>query len=134
MATLDDVSRLAAALPAVMEFEYDLVGHLSWAVAGKRFGWEREFKQTDINRYGDQAPPGGPILAVRVANLKEKEAILAANTPGFFTIHHFNGYKAFLIQLEKVSLKDLREAMTDAWLAEAPAELARDYVGDRPPG
>jgi hypothetical protein len=130
MATLDDVTRLAAELPDVSESEYDLDGHLVWRVAGKRFAWEREFSETDIKRYGDQAPPNGPILAVRVADLKEREAILGANTAGFFTIHHFSGYKAYLIQLEKVSLKTLREAITDAWLAEAPIGLTRQYSRD----
>jgi hypothetical protein len=47
-----------------------------------------------------------------------------------FTIHHFSGYKAYLIQLEKVSLKTLREAITDAWLAEAPIGLTRQYSRD----
>ena len=67
---------------------------------------------------------------MRVADLKEKEAILGANTAGLFTIHHFNGYKGYLIHLEEVSIKALREAITDAWLAEAPPELARQHLSE----
>jgi hypothetical protein len=38
--------------------------------------------------------------------------------PGaFFTIPHFGGFAAVLIQLEKVSAHALREAVTDGWLA-----------------
>ena len=60
MATLDDVGRLAAELPDVTEFEYDLDGHLAWVVAGKRFAWERQFSKTDIKRYGNQRRQAAP--------------------------------------------------------------------------
>jgi hypothetical protein len=35
---------------------------------------------TDVEavRFGDQTPPDGPILAVRVEDLSEKDAVLAA--------------------------------------------------------
>jgi hypothetical protein len=36
----------------------------------------------------------GPILAVRTADLHDKEAVLAANSDVFFTIPHFDGYSA----------------------------------------
>src|SRR5437870_5596615 len=55
--------------------------------------------------------PDGPILAVRVEDLGEKEAVLAANLTGFFTIPHFDGYSAVLIQLKKVSKRTLWEAI-----------------------
>ncbi len=63
------------------------------------------------------APPDGPILAVRVDDLIEKEAVLAANPKAFFTIPHFDGYPAVLIQLRKVSTRALKDAITDGWLA-----------------
>ena len=77
---------------------------------------------------GNEAPPAGPILAVRVADLDDKDALLAAQPSGFFTIPHFNGYAAVLIQLRKVGKRQLREAISDAWLACAPARLATPYV------
>jgi hypothetical protein len=60
--------------------------------------------------------------------LNEKEAVLAANHAGFFTIAHFDGYSAVLIQLGKVSKKALREAIVDGWLACAPPKLAQQYL------
>ena len=69
-----------------------------------------------------------PVLAVRVADLAEKEAVLAANPAAFFTIPHFDGYSAVLIQLKNVSRRALREAITDGWLACAPARLVNDYL------
>ncbi len=122
---MDDVTALISALPEVTEGAS--YGHRAWSVRGKTFAWERPFSKADIKRFGDQPPPTGPIVAVRLADLGEKEAILATGTKGFFTISHFDNYPAFLIQLDRVTKKALREALVDGWLACAPAALAEDY-------
>jgi hypothetical protein len=126
MPTLEDVARMASGLPEVTEGESR--GNRTWSVGGKAFAWERPFSKADIRRFGDETPPDGPILAVRVGDLGEKEAVLAANPDGFFTIPHFDGYAAVLIQLPKASAAALREAITDGWLACAPAKLADQYL------
>jgi hypothetical protein len=122
MTTLDDVARMASELPEVTEGERH--GNRTWFVGGKAFAWDRPFSKADIRRFGDQTPPDGSILAVRVEDLAEKEAVLAANPDAFFTISHFDGYSAVLIQLREASAKALRDAITDAWLACAPPALA----------
>jgi hypothetical protein len=129
MASIEDVARLAARLPEVTDGE-DKFGHRSWAVAGKGFGWIRQFSKADIKRFGSETPPEGPILALRVADLQEKEAILAGGTPGFFTIPHFNGYQAYLVQLTAVADSALAEALEDAWLSQAPPALAERYLAE----
>ena len=126
MATVDEAARMALSLPDVTEGERH--GNRTWAVAGKAFAWERPFSKADIQRFGDATPPDGPIVAVRVADLAEKEAVLAAQPGAFFTIPHFDGYSAVLIQLKKVGKRALREAILDGWLACAPANLTDEYV------
>ena len=125
MATLDDAARMALELPEVVEGESR--GSRTWSVAGKGFAWERPFSKADIKRFGDVTPPDGPILAVKVEDLGEKEAVLAAQPRAFFTIPHFDGYSAVLIQLRKVSQKALRDALVDGWLACAPPKLADQF-------
>ena len=126
MVTLTEVARMVSELPEVTEGAR--FGNRTWFVAGKGFVWERPFTKADIKRFGDETPPDGPILAARVDDLGEKEAVLAANPKAFFTTQHFDGYPTVLIQLKKVTKAALRDAITDAWLACAPPRLVDEFL------
>jgi hypothetical protein len=130
MASLDDVARCALALPEAVEA--DRRGSRTWSVSGKVFAWERQFSKADIRRFGDETPPNGAIVALRVSDLEDKEAVLASEPRGFFTIPHFDGFAAVLVHLRTVPVRPLRAAVTDAWLACAPPALADEYLTARP--
>ena len=110
----DDVRRLALALPEVEESAPEF----GFSVAGKGFVWlwrERvDPKKTKV--------PNPDVVVLRVADLGEKEA-LVASVPGVFTEPHYDGYKAVLVRLPDVALDDLAELVTDSWRAMAPPEL-----------
>jgi hypothetical protein len=127
--TLADVEEMIAGLPEVTVGEK--YGHHTWLVDGKGFAWERPFSKADIKRFGGDPVPDGPILAVRVDDVGEKEAVLAMGQKGFFTIPHFDGYAAVLIQLKVAGKRAVRVALEDGWLACAPAKLAEEYVAGR---
>ena len=92
-----DVEQIIATLPDVEEGAK--WGNHTWTVGGKVFAWERAYSKADLKRFGDATPPRPPILAVRVEDLHEKEAVLAEGSRGVFTIPHFDGYAAVLVEL-----------------------------------
>ena len=129
MATWDDVRRLALALPEVTERTSR--GLASWRVRDRLFVWERPLRPADLQALGDRAPTG-PVLGARVEHLVAKEALLADDPNVFFATPHFDGYPAILVQLERITVEDLEEAIVDAWLARAPKRLAREYLESAP--
>jgi hypothetical protein len=130
MATWDDVSRLALALPEAEEGTASGGRNRAWTVRKKLFVWERPLRTSDLAALGDSAPDG-PILGARVEHLIAKDALLADDSGIFFTTPHFDGYPAVLIRLPEIELDLLEEVVTEAWLARAPKRLVRDFLADR---
>jgi len=70
------------------------------------------------------------LLVIRTPTSEDKAALVEAEGP-FFTIDHFRGYNAVLLQQSRIGeldVEELREVLTDAWLAVAPRSLARRFL------
>ena len=125
VATVDDVRRIALSLPQTAERESR--GNLEWRVADKGFVWERPLRRGDIEALGDRVPDG-PVYGARTADEGVKHALIADDPAVYFTTPHFNGYAAILFELDVISVEDLTELITDAWLARAPKKLAEAFL------
>ncbi len=129
MVTIDDVAAMASALPGVTEGA--TYGNRSWNVGKHHFVWERPFSKADIKRFGGDPVPAGPIVALRVEDEHEKQAVLASGVSGVFTIPHFDGYPAVLVRLPAIRKRAIGALVLDAWLAVAPEPLAREHLARR---
>ena len=123
MATARDVRRIARSLPDAIESTDDL----AFAVPnrGKHKGFVWSWKE----RVEPRKPrvPNLSVLAVRVADEGDKQALLASEPAKFFTEPHYNGFPAVLVRLDAIGSTELRELITDAWRCTAPAALVTSF-------
>ena len=117
----DDVGRLARALPGVTEH----TGRFGFDVAGKSFVW---LWRERVHPKKPKVPNPG-VIVLRVADLGEKEA-LVASVRGCFTEPHYDGYKAVLVRLAEIDPGELAELVTDSWRAVAPTQLLTELSPD----
>lgn len=129
MATWSDVKRIALSFPGVSEVQTH-GGNRAWIVNKKLFTWERPLRSSDLRALGDKAPKGA-ILGVRTADLEMKEVLLASNPGIYFTTPHFDGYPAVLIRLGKISTKELKDVITEAWISRAGKRAVAEFLKKR---
>ncbi len=120
MATRADVRRIALALPGTQE----AAGRFAFEVPVK--GKMKGFAWVWLERVAPKRPrvPNPAVLAVRVADLGQKDLMISAEPTKFFTEPHYAGYPAVLVRLAAVTSKELRALLTDAWRTVAPPALA----------
>ncbi|HEX7427947.1 MAG TPA: MmcQ/YjbR family DNA-binding protein [Mycobacterium sp.] len=124
MASWKDVARIVAGLPETTE-----ATPRNWRVRKKLIAWERPLRKADYEALGADAPDGD-ILGARVSDEGVKFALIA-DAPGvYFTTPHFDGYPAVLVRLAEISVPELTELITDAWLAQAPKTLAKAFLAN----
>lgn len=122
MATKADVRRVAMSLPAVEEAVDRFA--FSVPVKGKLKGFAWTWNERVVPKKPKVPNPG--VLAVRVANLAQKDLMLSGDPVKFFTEPHYNGFPAVLVRLEAVSVADLRLLLGDAWRCMAPPDLRNE--------
>jgi hypothetical protein len=119
MADQEDVRRIALALPDTSEGE----DHFAFSVRNK--GKEKGFVWAWNERVEPKKPrvPRADVVAVRVADQWEKEALLVSDDEKYFTEPHYNGFPAVLVRLPLIDPDELQELIVDAWRCQAPRAL-----------
>ena len=120
MATRADVRRIALSLPKVEEAK----DHFAFSVPnkGKLKGFVWVWMERVVLKKPRVANPG--VIAVRVANLGQRNALLSAEPAKFFTEPHYEGFPAVLVRLDAVTVADLKVLIAEGWRCMAPADVA----------
>jgi hypothetical protein len=128
VATPADVDDICLGLPEV-ELGTSWGDNPTYKVRGKGFLMHRPPGRTAIN------PATGEwyddLLVIHVPSESEKRALVDDERLPFFTIEHFKGYNAVLVQqsrLGEMSRDELAEIITDAWLTKAPKSMAKAFL------
>ena len=124
MASLDDVREIALSLPETTEDAHGF----RFFVDGKQFAWPW-LERIDPKR---ARAPNLEVMAVRVGNELEKEALIDMDPAVFFTEPHYDGYAAILVRLHVIDPDLLRVVLTDAWRCRAPRRLLAEVPPTNP--
>jgi hypothetical protein len=112
MADVEDVRRLASALPEVEEIDSE---GFDFRVGGRGFVWSYPERR-----------PGRPrvirpdIAVLFVGDEAEKQALVLGEPELFFTTASYDGWPLVMVHLERVDERRLAELVTDAWRMRAP--------------
>lgn len=118
MATRADVRRIALTLPGAEQSPQ------GFAFGVKRKGKLKGFAWVWMERVHPKQPrvPNPRVLAVRVANLAEKERLLGEFPKALFTEPHYEGFPAVLVRLEAIRVPQLRTLLTEGWRTQSSSD------------
>jgi hypothetical protein len=128
-ATVDDVHRLAKAMPGVTLADD---AKTVYQVSRKSFVFFRNPRPDAVDpetgeRYDD-------VIVFWVESEEAKQELLADESLPFFTTPHFNGHPSVLLRgsrIGELDVEELEEVIADAWLARAPKTKARKWLEER---
>jgi hypothetical protein len=118
MATQADVRRIALSLPGAEQADAGFAFGIRHKGKLKGFAW------VWMERVNPKKPrvanPG--VIAVRVANLAQRDLMVSADPAKFFTEPHYAGFPAVLVRLNAVTVADLKVLLAEGRRCQAPAE------------
>jgi hypothetical protein len=119
VATQADVRRIARTLAGTVEKP----GHFAFEVLNK--GKLKGYAWVWMERIDPKKArvPQPKVIALRVANLDDKEFLLSLDSEKFFTEPHYNGFPAVLVRLPAVTSRELKPLLTEAWRCMIPKEV-----------
>ncbi len=116
MVTVDDVRRVALALPETVEKPYNR--RPGFRVRNQLFLRIHELPGT---------------MMVGCAGLAERDELLLADPDKFFVTAHYDGYPAVLVRLGEIDVDELGELVAESWRLNAPKRLLAAYDAEHPP-
>lgn len=133
--TPDDVHTICMALPEV-ELGVSWGDRPTYKVPrgprGRGFVLERAPHRTAIDPASGE--PFTDLLMITTGTEGDKNALVDDPSTPFFTIPHFDGRNAVLVQtsrLGELTRDELEEVITEAWFARAPKRLHAAYAEER---
>lgn len=137
-ATPDDIDSICRALPEV-ELGTSWGDRPTYKVPtggkGRGFLLYRAPGPTAVDP--ETGEPYDDLLVIRTGSEADKAALVDDERLPFFTVAHFRGYNAVLVQesrLGEIAVDELTEIIEDAWLAVAPARLRTAFLEERTDG
>jgi hypothetical protein len=134
-ATPEDVDRIARSLPEV-ELGISWGDRPTYKVPkgekGKGFLLHRMPHKTAVDP--ETGEMYDDLLVIHTPTHEAKQELVDDERLPFFTIDHFNGFKAVLVQqsrLGEIGVDELEEIITDAWAARAPKRLVKQFFAER---
>ena len=130
MTTMADLDELALAMPQATKSVSD-DGRPTYAVHDAFFCFHRSRRPDAVDpETGERLDD---VLVFRVADLEEKDAILADERGIFFTTPHWKGYSAVLLRipdLARIDRDELRDLVAEAWLTRAQKRVAKAWLAE----
>jgi hypothetical protein len=131
MVSMRDVEKVALSMPeATKELRDD--DRPAFVVGGKLFCFHRTPRKDAVDATTGERLDD--VVAFRVADEEMKAMWLAERPTVFFTTDHFNGYPWILVRigsLAELEASELSELIADAWLAQAPKRLTKQWLEDQ---
>jgi hypothetical protein len=111
----------------------DKPGRPIYQVGGKSFVFFRNprpdaFDAGTGERFDD-------VIVLWVGSEADKQALVQDDGSPFFTTPHFDGHRSVLVRasrLDEVSRTELVEVVQEAWLAQASARRAKQWLDEHP--
>ncbi len=132
-ARTDDVDAICAGLPGA-EKGISWGDRPTWFATGnakpRSFVTHRATQKNVVDPATGE--PYDDLLVISVPDEAAKAALVEADGP-FFTIPHFDGYTAVLVQqsrLGEITRDELEEVLVEAWTCAAPKRLVKEHLGD----
>jgi hypothetical protein len=123
----EDVRRIALSLPETAESDE----RFAFSVLNK--GKPKGFVWAWNERVHPKKPrvPRPDVVAIRVIDQADKDALIASDGEVFFTEPHYNGFPAVLVRLPAVGMEQLEELIVDGWRCQAPRALVEAWLSGR---